>query len=479
MLVAVFTIPELIRILGKDRFGVLALVWAVIGYASLFDLGLGRALTQLVAKKLEGDDHRDLPALAWTSLLLLLLLGVLGMAAIELISPWLVNHAFKIPEGLRRETIRCFYLLSLSLPVVFTTAGLRGLLEAHQRFALINGLRIPMGVFSFGSPLLPLLFSHSLVPVVAILVVGRVLACIAHLLACLRVLPELRHPIVWRSAAAGPLLSFGGWMTVSNLVNPLMVMLDRFLIGALVSVAAVTYYATPYEVVTRLLFIPSAVMGVMFPAFSSSFAVRRDWTAILYSRSVKYLFLLLFPVVLLSIGLAREGLSLWLGRDFAQHSVRVLQWLAAGVFVNSLAQVPFAFLQGMGRPDLTAKLHLLEFPCYLLTLGWLVSTRGIEGAAITWAGRAALDGFCLFWVSRRFLSNQVMVTLRNTSLLLVALLMFWTAALPQGLLLRGILLGVIMLGFGLASWFLIFTPEERGLAQGVLNGPSQEFAKTA
>ena len=47
------------------------------------------------------------------------------------------------------------------------------------------------------------------------------------------------------------LLRFGGWMTVSNIVGPLMVTLDRFLIGALISVSAVAYYATPYEVVSQ------------------------------------------------------------------------------------------------------------------------------------------------------------------------------------------------------------------------------------
>src|SRR5882672_3000887 len=65
MIVAVVCIPILIRGLGKDRFGVLTLAWALIGYASLFDIGLGRALTQLVAKKLgSGEDH-EIPALAW------------------------------------------------------------------------------------------------------------------------------------------------------------------------------------------------------------------------------------------------------------------------------------------------------------------------------------------------------------------------------------------------------------------------------
>src|SRR5215469_9230201 len=91
MLVAVFCIPILIRGLGKERFGVLTLAWALIGYASLFDLGLGRALTQLVARKLGAGEEREIPSLAWTSLLLMLLLGFLGTAAIFLISPWLAG----------------------------------------------------------------------------------------------------------------------------------------------------------------------------------------------------------------------------------------------------------------------------------------------------------------------------------------------------------------------------------------------------
>ena len=52
LLVAIVAIPILIRGLGTDRFGVLTLVWVVIGYSSLFDLGLSRALTKIVAEKL-------------------------------------------------------------------------------------------------------------------------------------------------------------------------------------------------------------------------------------------------------------------------------------------------------------------------------------------------------------------------------------------------------------------------------------------
>ena len=375
MLVAVFCIPVLVRGLGTDRFGVLALAWALIGYASLFDLGLGRALTQLVAKKIGAGEGNEIPVLVWTSLILMLLVGFIGVLVAFVLSPWLVHRALNVPGSLQRETLDSFYLLGLSIPVVISTAGLRGLLEAHQRFDLVNALRIPMGLFTFSGPLLVLPFSNSLFPVVAVLVGGRLIAWAAHLLLCLRVAPELRHRIAWHRPAVGPLLRFGGWMTVSNVVGPLMVTFDRFVIGALVSISAVAYYATPYEMVTKFWIIPGALVGVMFPAFSTSSIQDRNRMAQFFGRSVKYVLLVLFPIVLLVVVLAPDGLKVWLGAEYARNSTHVLQWLAVGVFINSVAQVPFALVQGVGKPDLTAKLHLIELPAYLATLWWLTRTH--------------------------------------------------------------------------------------------------------
>jgi O-antigen/teichoic acid export membrane protein len=468
MIVAVFCIPILIRGLGKDRFGVLTLAWALIGYASLFDLGLGRALTQLVARKLGAGEEREIPSLAWTSLLLMLLLGFVGAASLLLISPWLSGRGLNVPAALQGETLQSFRLLGLSIPFVITTAGLRGLLEAHQRFGLINALRIPMGLFTFAGPLLVLPFSKSVVPVVGVLVAARIAAWAAHLLVCLLVLPQMVRSIAWERSALAPMLRFGGWMTVSNIVGPLMVTLDRFLIGALISVTAVAYYATPYEVVTKLWLVPGALVGVMFPAFSTSSAQDRNRTALLFGRSVKCILLVLFPVVLLLIAFAQDGLTIWLGPAFAANSARVLQWLALGVFINSLAHVPFALLQGVGKPDLTAKLHLLELPVYLVALFLLTKRYGIEGAAIAWTGRVTLDALVLFIVARRLLPMETSFRPQTSLFSVLALVALALAALPQGLLFKSVFLLLIILSFSLVVWFRVLSPEERKLAQQFL-----------
>ena len=118
---------------------------------------------------------------------------------------------------------------------------------------------------------------------------------------------------------------------------------------------------------------------------------------------MKYVSFAIFPVVLVIMAFAPEGLRLWLGPDFARNSGPVLRWLAAGVFVNALAQVPFSMVQGVGRPDISAKLQLAELPFYLLALRLLVNVYGIEGAAMAWArAYEAYARYARLWELSRF-----------------------------------------------------------------------------
>jgi O-antigen/teichoic acid export membrane protein len=106
-------------------------------------------------------------------------------------------------------------------------------------------------------------------------------------------------------------------------------------------------------------------------------------------------------MVFVIIAYAHQGLTLWLGSVFADSGYRVLQWLALGVFMNCLAQVPFSFIQGIGKPDITTKLHVSELVLYIPALWFLVKLFGINGAAIAWSIRVAFDTMLLFWVACR------------------------------------------------------------------------------
>jgi O-antigen/teichoic acid export membrane protein len=399
LVVAAVAIPLLIRGLGAERFGILTLAWAAIGYFGLFEFGLSRALTQAVAARLGADNHEDLPTVMWSALLLLFGLGVVGGAVLSLATPLLVKDVLDVPSELQREAILAFWILAASLPLVLLSVGLRGVMEAYQHFGMATALRVPLSAFMYLGPLISLTFSRSLVPAVTMVAIGRAAGCAAHLIVCIRAYPALRQPVRFHRAPVLALVRYGGWSTVSNIISPLMVTMDRFLIGALLPLATVTHYVTPYEVVTKLIIIPIAMLGAVFPVFASTFEVKRDRMVAIYERSLRLVGIAMFPVILVAIGLAHEGLGLWVGSALPAVSAVVLQVLAVGAFTNGIAQVPLSALQGSGRPDLVAKLHMVELPFYAVGLWFFATTWGLPGVALAWTARVTIDALALLGIA--------------------------------------------------------------------------------
>lgn len=395
LIAAVVSIPLLIKGLGVDRFGILTIAWMLIGYFSLFDLGIGRALTQIISEKLAINDEAAIPPLMWTGLTVMFVLGLLASLFIVGLSDWIIYSALKIPVYLQAETKRSLSMLAPSIPLVLIATGLRGILEAKHEFKSVNLVRIPLGVLMFVAPLCVLPFSNSLVAIFFSLLLVRAATAIAFVYLCHRSLDNFTE-FTLSKAVIPELLKFGGWMTVSNIVSPIMVQMDRFVIGMMLSMAAVAYYATPYEMVTKLLVVPAAIAGVCFPQFAKLNAQKNIKDAMaLYWKSCRYIFYLTFPAIIFLVLFAGWILHLWLGGKFSDESTRVFQILAIGVLVNGLAAIPFAFLQGAGRSDVTAKVHVCELLVYLPLLYFAVSKFGIVGAATIWSLRVFCDGVIL------------------------------------------------------------------------------------
>lgn len=395
MAIALIAIPLLINEMGKDRFGLLTIIWIGVGYFSLFDLGLGRALTKKLSEHLGRGDNTNLSPLIWTALSLLTALGILGSILLLATTPILVSGLLQVPNELQPEAIAAFRILAAGIPIVIVTAGLIGILEAHQRFADVAAVRIPLGALTFAAPLVTLQFSPSIPWTTFALLLCRTAALFIYYYLASRTRPELRKPRSIEKKYIKPLLSYGGWLTITNVVGPLMTYMDRFFVSALLGLSAVAHYATPYEVLSRLQTIPQAVMGVMFPAMAAAHSGDQQRLVTLYANSSKATYWLMLPITTGAFLLAPEALLLWLGDEFKTAATPVAQWLAAGWMINTVARPASTLLQATGRPDLTAKTHLGELIPYIAILLLLTESYGIAGVAAAWTLRVLADTLIL------------------------------------------------------------------------------------
>jgi O-antigen/teichoic acid export membrane protein len=426
LLVAVICIPFVVRGLGTERFGLLSMAWVIMGYFTIFDLGLGRATTKYVAEALGKGEGDQVPQIVWTAATVQAIMGFVGAIVLLVITDLLVGRVLNIPLVLLDEARVTFHLLAFSIPVVLVSSSFSGVLEAAQRFDLINAVKVPSNILIYLLPVVGLSLGLGLPGIVALILLARFGTLVAFVAMNLRMRPELRD-----YSASFNLLSrlfaYGGWVTVSSVVGPILVYLDRFLIGSLLTIAAVAYYSAPYEAVTRLWVISASLTMTLFPAFST-LQGGKDGQRLgtLFARSVKYVLLTTGPAVVVVWLFAGEMLQIWLGADFVAESTVALQILAVGVLINSLAMTPYAFLQGVGRPDIPAKLHLIELPVYIGVAWILVSQFGISGAAGAWTLRVALDALLLFGATFRVygFSLRLLETngtvLASTSLVILA-----------------------------------------------------------
>lgn len=405
ILVAFVAIPYLIHRLGTEKFGVLALAWVVAGYFNLFDLGLGRAIVRTVVQHIPEKKNTVLFQAVWSSFLLTTFLGIAGGCVLFGFSEWFTAKLFSANEGLHDQVVASLQLVAIAIPFVVSSTIFRGVLEAFQKFLWINLVQVPMGSLTYLLPLLISLITLELPYIIGSLVVIRIGQWIGFFALNLRLLSQYPRSYRLDLDAVREMLSFGFWISTSNLVQPFLSYVDRFLIGSLISVAAVAHYTAPMEMVLKLWVIPGAVISVIYPTFTAFMQSREDLVS-LYERSSKFLVIVLLPICFLLSLFSAEILQLWISQEYAVNSGVILHILAIGIFANCLGFIPAAYLQAVGKPSIPAKLHVLEFPIYFGVLFFLLKQYGLPGVAMAWFGRVAIDSLLLHWISLKNLGRS-------------------------------------------------------------------------
>ncbi len=284
--------------------------------------------------------------------------------------------------------------------MILVSGSFRGVLEAAQRFDAVSAVKIPFGSLNFLFPAVGVAFGLNLLGIVTLLVLGWVGAFAAFVTLNFRFTPELRNikiePSVIRS-----LFSFGGWVMLSSIAASVLSYLERFVIAGVLTVGVLAYYVVPYEMVSRIVILPASFAVTLFPAFSYYGPENRSMVQQLVSRPVKYLMLVLGPLIVLVIFFGEKLLAVWMGVEFARQGTIVLQILAITFFFHAFAHIPFSAVHGFGRPDLKAKFDLILVPLFAGICMWLIPLFGIVGAAVAKCIVTIIDLLFLSWMLKR------------------------------------------------------------------------------
>lgn len=402
-LLSLVFVPIMIRRFGIELYGVLTVTWLVLANLDWLDFGFSRASAKYVAEELAHDDPTLAAKWSWTALLTQTFVGALAAAGLWFAAPWIVKQLLITAdkESLVLLTLRIF---ALAVPVEFAARSLTGVLEAGQQFAWLNALKVAGAIATYIVYIIAITRGSDFTILVYGLFGLRLINAVSVYLAATRVLPDLRRaprPIPFTSeywTRARHLFGFGGWVTITAAVLPLILYLNQWFIGAFAGVAALAYFSVPYNLLLRLSIISYSLTATLFPAFAQMNA-RTEWDRVqrYYVQAHRYLFVLTLPLLFVLYVWTPEILRLWIGADFAREGTLPMRVLIIGFGCAFVAMLSGALLDGIGRPDWMAKFYLAQLPFVIVLAYFLVRRYGVGGGAFAYSIRSFLDLLTL-WV---------------------------------------------------------------------------------
>jgi O-antigen/teichoic acid export membrane protein len=396
LLAALTATPFVIRMLGPEQYGVLALMNVLTACLAFSDLGMGIASTRFGAEAhARGDDDGEAAAI-WAGLLLGALPATLAATALAAgASPLL--RALHVPAHLQDEATIALRLAAIGIVARVVT----GVFNTPQLVRL--RMRLHAAVTTAGSVLqiagIPVALSlgAGLVGAGAVIAGVGIVTAVCQTLIARRILPRLARPRFERRLF-GRLARFGGAIVVSSFTGLLLTNGEKLFLTRLVSVEALAYYTVAFSLANLLIIPAAALYHAMLPTFTR-YQANGQWEdlARIYGELLRGVLLIMPLIALALFAGARPFFTLWAGPRFGMTSTPLFFVMIVGVFTMVSAYVPACLLVAVDRADFGARYNLLELIPYLLLALLLTARWGGAGAAAAWSLRsvAALPVFLL------------------------------------------------------------------------------------
>jgi len=478
LILAFIATPFIVHGLEVYLYGIYILISVVIDYFAFLQFGMGAASVKYIAQYLAQGDEDKIRMIFWTGAVSHFFMGLLGMIILIVFAPLFVDWFFHVPSDLRETALFALRVGSIGFLISMLSGMTSGVIRALGRFDLLNIMGIIFGTLQIAATVLLLILGFSLKEIIIANVAVQSAGLYCYWVYAKRLLPFLSKP-VWDTNMLLHLFKFGGFVTISGIVGPILTNIEKIFLTALRSVSALTYYAVPFSLINRLSVIPSSFSSVLFPTFS--FLQESDQEQInrdLHYRSTLYLFLIYIVPLVFFIFFGRPFLAWWMGIDFAEKSTMILIILGFAGLINAVAYPSITCLQAMGKPQLPATFHVIEIFLYIPAGYFLIKTYGGIGAAFAWFLRVLVDTILLQWASCRLLrvslfrwGGQIMY--RGALPIFIISVLFLVLRSFELSLLHPVNIGGILLIFIIYScvlWKWVLDADTRGRFLEILKG---------
>lgn len=398
-LVSMLLIPFILAKLGAEAYGLWALLFSVLGFFGLLDMGFATAVVKYVAET-RGSGNVELRnrILSSVTLVYFILATLAAIAMVVLASRF--SEVFAIPSSQKENLVAVLWLLALRAVILNLPLSIfRGLLFGEQRIYLINAVSIFSNVLYAGlvwwtleqgggllalawSSLIAMLLEHFLYVILSFLTVPKV-----------RLSWHLVDMAVLRQVA-----SFSGYQLMTDISSLVLLQVDLLLVQWFLGLESVALYAVALRISTHVFYLSKQFVNVLSPLVAEYKGKGRERP--IRELLIKGTRVALVPGVIIFLCaqvFADQAIAFWVGSSFLL-SAQVLRLLLFAVMLGLPYLVAANVLAMTGRHRFTAWTSMASVLANIAFSVLLVKPMGLLGIAWgTVLARLLVDWTCVVW----------------------------------------------------------------------------------
>lgn len=383
MAVGFFLSPFVLHRLGYIAYGVWVLAVSVVGYLNLLDLGMQSSIIRFVSQGYTKRDHESasdaVSAALWVRLQISAV-AILFSCIIALVFP----RVFKVPANLARDAQEAVLLIGAATAVTMTLGVTGAVVSALNRYDLQNYIGLGPTAIRVIGIVWALRTGHGIVAIAMCEFIATLANRLLQMWIAHRLYPELRYRLTRpQPETLRKVWSYSFYTFLVTVAVQLVYQTDNVVVGAFVSLGAVTFYSIANSLCRYTTQIISAMSGTFMPAASSYEAAgeaRR--LELLFRNGTRAMMMVSLPVLITLIIRGSSFIGLWMGPQYAHPSGVVLVILAFPLIFAYANQTASAIAFGIEKHKMMAFWAIGEGVTNLILSIVLAHWYGIYGVAL-------------------------------------------------------------------------------------------------
>ena len=345
--------PVYLHFLGYEKYGVWLVLATVLIFAQLGDLGLGQAVTKLVAEEYGRGDIKAIQQYVTTALTLLCLSGIIILSVILVLKTQIVM-AFKLGDEDARLVlwllpyigILCIYVFIVqSFNATLSGLGRMDLANIAQSCGQVAAVTVACSLLYSGRGIESLLiansFSYMLVHLISFIFIRRMVS-----IRLLRISNLNAH-------RCKRLLRFGCGMFGSSLINMLLSPFNKLMLSRYVGVSAITIYEIAYTGSMQIRALFETALRPMMPEISRIGAAMtsqaRHRILQLNSKAIRFILFLGVPGYTVLMIFAPFLFRIWLRGELDETLPGAFRIMLIATFFTLVGVPAYYTIIGLGK----------------------------------------------------------------------------------------------------------------------------------